>query len=84
MYGATAAAAAALGLTGTAARACNFTGSPQGSVSAVCIGVGGGSLPGYLAHHYPGMQVEAVELDPMVVQAATSAMGFPSTRCASL
>ena len=75
-----AAAAAILGLTGTASRACDFTGAMHSSVSAVCVGVGGGSLPAFLAHHYPGMQVEAVELDPVVVQAATSAMGFPDGR----
>ena len=74
------AAAAILGLTGTASRACDFTGAAHSSVSAVCIGVGGGSLPAFLAHHYPGMRVEAVELDPVVVQAATSAMGFPDSR----
>ena len=77
----TAAAAAILGLTGTAPRACGFTGAAtQGGMSVACIGVGGGSLPAFLAHHYPGMRVEAVELDPVVVKAATSAMGFSVAR----
>ena len=48
---------------------------------AVCIGLGGGSLPLFLAHHFPGMLVQAVELDPVVLAAASQAMGFPLDRC---
>ncbi len=48
---------------------------------AVCIGIGGGSLPLFLAHHFPGMLVQAVDLDPVVVAAASQAMGFPLDRC---
>ena len=48
---------------------------------AVCIGLGGGSLPLFLAHHFPGMLVQAVELDPVVLAAASQAMGFPLNRC---
>lgn len=44
----------------------------------VCYGMGGGSLPLFLAHHFPQMKVQAVDLDPVVVQAATDAMGFVS------
>ena len=47
---------------------------------ALCIGIGGGSLPLFLAHHFPGMLVQAVDLDPVVLAAATEAMGFPRNR----
>lgn len=49
--------------------------------SALCIGIGGGSLPLFLSHHFPGMRVEAVDLDPAVLAAASQAMGFPLDRC---
>ncbi|KAK9915588.1 hypothetical protein WJX75_001243 [Coccomyxa subellipsoidea] len=48
--------------------------------SALCIGIGGGSLPLFLSHHFPGMRVEAVDLDPAVLAAASQAMGFPLDR----
>ena len=47
---------------------------------ALCIGTGGGSLPLFLAHHFPGLLVQAVDLDPVVLAAATEAMGFPRDR----
>ena len=47
---------------------------------AVCIGVGAGSLPLFLAPHFPGMLVQAVDLDPVVLEAASGAMGFPLER----
>ena len=50
----------------------------------LCIGVGGGSLPNFLSHHFPGMHVDAVELDPLVVRAASDYMGFPQHRRALL
>lgn len=49
--------------------------------SALCIGIGGGSMPLFLSHHFPGMLVEAVDLDPAVLAAASHAMGFPLDRC---
>ena len=52
----------------------------RGQPSAVCIGVGGGSLPFFLSHHFPGMHVEAVDLDSAVLAAASQAMGFPLDR----
>jgi len=42
----------------------------------LCIGVGGGALPLFLAHHFPAATVQAVEIDPVVVEAATTHMGF--------
>jgi len=53
----------------------------QGSDSGMrllCLGVGGGSLPMFLAHHFPRSHVDAVELDPMVIDAATQVMGLPA------
>ena len=43
----------------------------------LCIGVGGGTLPMFLLHHYRNAHMDAVEIDPMVIEAARSAMGFP-------
>lgn len=37
---------------------------------ALCIGTGGGSLPMFLAHHFPGMQVASsctISLHPMSI-----------------
>lgn len=50
------------------------------SCRALCVGLGGGSLPNFLSHHFPGLHVDAVELDPTVVAAATQCMGFPHSR----
>ena len=46
----------------------------------LCIGLGGGTLPLFLQHHFPGMQVDVVEIDPIVLAAAEEAMGFPRHR----
>ncbi|KAJ7567759.1 hypothetical protein O6H91_01G005700 [Diphasiastrum complanatum] len=45
----------------------------------LCIGLGGGSLPLFLAQNLPGAIVEAVEIDDVVISAATEAMGFPAS-----
>lgn len=50
------------------------------SCRALCIGLGGGSLPNFLSHHFPGLVVDAIELDPTVVTAATQCMGLPYSR----
>lgn len=36
----------------------------------VCVGLGTGALPGYLAHHCASLRVEVAEIDPVVVSAA--------------
>jgi hypothetical protein len=43
----------------------------------LCIGLGGGTLPYFIAHHFPQAHVDAVEIDPVVVEAAVQAMGLP-------
>lgn len=50
------------------------------SCRALCIGLGGGTLPNFLSYHFPGMLVDAVELDPVVIAAATQSMGLPHSR----
>lgn len=45
-------------------------------VRILCIGLGGGSVPSFFASVLPRAQVDVVELEPAVVQAATEAMGF--------
>ncbi|CAM8927106.1 unnamed protein product [Rhodiola kirilowii] len=44
----------------------------------LCIGHGGGSLPLFLANKIKGAVVDSVEIDPVVLAASTTAMGFPS------
>lgn len=46
-------------------------------VKALSIGIGGGSLPLFLLGHFPLMSIDAVEIDPVVMEAAQSVMGFP-------
>ena len=48
------------------------------ALRVLCIGVGGGTLPLFLAHHFPGARVDAVELDPIVMEAAVESMGLPT------
>lgn len=44
------------------------------------LGLGGGSVPLFLSHHFPSMNIDVVEIDPVVIRAASEAMGFPSDR----
>lgn len=49
------------------------------------LGLGGGSLPGVLSELYPDSKIDAVELDPAVVQVAREYFGYkphPGTRVA--
>ena len=43
------------------------------------IGLGGGSINRALWKFYPGVQVDTVEIDPMVVEVATKFFGLPNT-----
>lgn len=52
----------------------------QARCHCLCLGLGAGSLPLFLSHHFPGMMVQAVELDPVVIAAATQEMGLPANR----
>ena len=49
---------------------------------ALCVGLGGGTLPLFLTHHFPNLHIDVVELDPVVLRAAEEAMGFPKDRLA--
>ncbi|GJP50320.1 hypothetical protein CLOM_g9451 [Closterium sp. NIES-68] len=44
----------------------------------LCLGLGGGSLPLFLANTLPSALIDAVEIDPAVITAATQHMGFPA------
>ena len=46
----------------------------------LCVGLGGGSIPYFLTHHFAGMEVEVVELDAAVIRAAFDALGLPPHR----
>lgn len=48
-----------------------------GVLRILCIGLGGGSLPLFLAHMLPHADIDAVEIDAAVMEAATTAMGLP-------
>ncbi|CAM6096000.1 unnamed protein product [Calypogeia fissa] len=52
-------------------------------IRILCIGLGGGSLPLFLAHNLPGAIVEAVEIDATVILAAVKTMGFPPSNGAA-
>lgn len=49
----------------------------QSEMRCLCIGLGGGSLPLFLAHKLKGCLVDVVEIDSTVISAATEFMGFP-------
>src|SRR5262245_20081266 len=49
----------------------------QSQPKKVCVvGLGGGRLPMVLHHHLPQLSVECVELDPIVIEAATKFFGL--------
>ena len=50
-----------------------FVEQPQ---SALVIGLGGGTIPGFLRKHYPAMKIDVVDIDPVVVEVAKSHFGF--------
>lgn len=50
--------------------------APGDCLRVLCIGLGGGSVPSFLAHFLPECEVDCAELEPAVVKAAAEAMGF--------
>ncbi|MDP1674692.1 MAG: fused MFS/spermidine synthase [Burkholderiales bacterium] len=40
------------------------------------VGLGGGTLPTFLRHHYPASEIDAVDINPVVAAAAKSHLGF--------
>jgi spermidine synthase len=40
------------------------------------LGLGGGTLPGFLRRHYPAAEIDAVDIDPEVVRVAKEYFGF--------
>jgi spermidine synthase len=44
--------------------------------STLVIGLGGGSLPMFLRHKFPDMAIDAVDIDPVVVELAKSHLNF--------
>lgn len=44
--------------------------------SALVIGLGGGTIPSFLRKAYPAMKIDAVDIDPVVVEIARSHFGF--------
>ena len=55
---------------------------PGAGLRALLVGLGGGALALYLSAHFPGLDITAAELDPVVARAAVEAMGFPADRSA--
>ena len=52
------------------------TGSAAVVDRLLVLGLGGGGLPMFLRHHFPGFGVECVEIDPVVYGVANSHFGF--------
>jgi hypothetical protein len=46
--------------------------------SVLLVGLGGGSLAHYYQKHYPGVAIDAVEVDPVIVDVAQSLFGVES------
>lgn len=44
------------------------------------VGLGGGTIPGFLHKHYPRAAVDVVEIDPDVVEVARKYFGFPESK----
>ncbi|KAL4519092.1 hypothetical protein Ndes2526A_g00197 [Nannochloris sp. 'desiccata'] len=53
-------------------------------LTVLCIGLGGGTLPHFIARHFPQAHVDAVEIDPVVVEAAIQVMGLPVSTLSNL
>jgi spermidine synthase len=43
---------------------------------ALVVGLGGGTIPNFLHKHYPQTQIDAVDIDPVVVEVAKQFFGF--------
>lgn len=50
-----------------------FVEKPQ---NVLVVGLGGGTIPGFLRKRFPDMRIDAVEIDPGVVEVARSHFGF--------
>jgi len=50
----------------------------------LCVGLGSGALPGFLAHHFGGACVQVAEVDPLVVRLAREHFHVRFTRAASV
>ncbi|GJU91631.1 S-adenosyl-L-methionine-dependent methyltransferases superfamily protein [Tanacetum coccineum] len=73
-----------MGVEETSGEVATAKATPQSSVYAkntlkvLCIRHGGGSFPLFLASKIPGVMVDIVETDPVVISTSTRAMGFLS------
>nr|GEV44516.1 S-adenosyl-L-methionine-dependent methyltransferases superfamily protein [Tanacetum cinerariifolium] len=67
---------------GLASLSCNYdllsSVCVQNTMKVLCIRHGGGSLPLFLASKIPGVMVDIVETDPVIISTSTRAMGFLS------
>ena len=52
--------------------------------TALLLGLGGGSLPKFLRRHFPGCQLDVVELRPMVVELARRYFHFEEHPCTNV
>jgi spermidine synthase len=59
--------------TQVALSALGLSGEPR---RILVIGLGGGTLPAFLHRHYPGAEIDAVDIDPEVVSVAREYFGF--------
>ena len=48
--------------------------------TVVCVGLGSGAMPAFIANAFPELSVDVVEIDDVVVDAAEKALGLPGIR----
>ncbi len=49
---------------------------PENPKRVLIVGLGGGTIPRFLRHHFPDLIIDAVEIDPAVVRVARSYFGL--------
>ena len=54
--------------------------SPKRGNTVVCVGLGSGAMPAFIANAFPELSVDVVEIDDVVVDAAEKALGLPGIR----
>ena len=57
-----------------------LAGSSPGGNTVVCVGLGSGAMPAFIANAFPELSVDVVEIDDVVVDAAEKALGLPGIR----
>ena len=70
-----------MAMTAVGLAAIEARGSASESPRCLFLGLGGGALPAFMAHHVPDASLVAVEIDEATCEAATYHMGLDGTSC---